>query len=719
MILFKDDWKKYPRAIMDTETTNKTFLDLALKYKKMGIENHAFILALHNPELQGVDPHDPNLTNEQVGMIIAECKVNFWYFIREVARAPAQAGAPARRFIANRGNIALYWLFFNHVTVGLEQIRQTGKSFSADTLMTYLKNIRCSNTLINLLTKDNKVRMENIDRMRKIEKALPPYFRLTKEHGLDKDTVNTEMLTVKSLGNRYMTHVPQRNVMDAINQGRGLTSPIFQVDEAPFIANIEYSLPAALAAGGAVREIARANGEPFGTIITTTAGRLDDPSGVYIYNLFESSAPWSEHFMDVKDEAELYKVVRKQSSESKLRAHAVFNHRQLGYTDEWLQRKIEEALAKGDMMRMDYFGEWITGNSSNPLDTKTLESIKDSTKGDNYHEITDYGYVIRWHIPRNEIPRLRSHTGIVIGLDTSDAVGKDDIGLCIRDAYTGAVIGAGNFNETNIITFSEWLMTLFDRTPHAVLVPERRSTAIPIIDYLTKAMLAKGMNPLKHIFNWIVDDSKENPKYSEVISSKAKLTEAVITKYKDKIGFATSGSGRTSRDKLYTTTLTHAARFTGHLTHDPTLVKQISSLVEKNGRIDHTSGGKDDLVIAWLLTHWFITNARNISYYGLDPRKILHTINTNVNSEGKVMDAADLFRERQEQAAKEKISALMEELKATKDPLKESLLETRIRALSKNISSKVQSFNIDAIFEELKELKERNRVERRRRRGFR
>ena len=92
MILFLEDWQKYPTAIIDYETKNKSFVRQAAVYRLMGVQNHAFLLALINPRLQGVDPHDPNLTLEQQMEVAIECRINPWYFFREVARAPGMAG---------------------------------------------------------------------------------------------------------------------------------------------------------------------------------------------------------------------------------------------------------------------------------------------------------------------------------------------------------------------------------------------------------------------------------------------------------------------------------------------------------------------------------------------------------------------------------------------------------------------------------------------------
>ncbi|MDZ7908982.1 MAG: hypothetical protein U5N10_12680 [Gemmobacter sp.] len=66
-------------------------------------------------------------------------------------------------------------------------------------------------------------------------------------------------------------------------------------------------------------------------------------------------------------------------------------------------------------------------------------------------------------------------------------------------------------------------------------------------------------------------------------------------------GFVTTAA---SRDVLYVNTLPEAAKKADHLV-DKMLSDQIRGLVIKKDRIDHDSGNHDDMVVAWLLTHWF------------------------------------------------------------------------------------------------------------------
>lgn len=60
---------------------------------------------------------------------------------------------------------------------------------------------------------------------------------------------------------------------------------------------------------------------------------------------------------------------------------------------------------------------------------------------------------------------------------------------------------------------------------------------------------------------------------------------------RNKFGFVTTAESRLT---LYGEVLPEAAKRAGRVTHDKTLINEITSLVVKNGRIDHKASGYDD-----------------------------------------------------------------------------------------------------------------------------
>lgn len=711
MILFLDDWAKYPGSTVQLDTRNKSWLEMAKVYHYMGIKNHMFPLALHNPHLKDVDPFDPDISLRDQLYVAAECKVNPWYYFREIARVPGGSGEDAIPIEANRGNIALYWCFFNHITTVLIQIRQTGKSVSMDELGTYLLNIRCKNTDINLLTKDDQLRVKNIRRLKEIDSELPFYLKQRSK----TDANNTEQITINSLKNTYTTHVPQMSPKAAEKVGRGLTSPIFFIDEAPFQPNVHISVPAALAAGNNARDRAARNGEPYGTIFTTTSGKKDTKEGAYIYRILTEAMPFYETLFDVKNAEELERVVRKGSKPMKgnktstvFRVSIVLNHRQLGKTDEWLAKTIEDNIAEDEaQVDRDFFNRWTSGSMSSPLSIEVMETIRGSETEPLHVEISKQGYTTNWFIGEDEIQRRLASGKYILSMDTSDASGGDDISLRLIDSSDGCLIASGTYNETNIITFSQWVAEWFIRFRTIVGIIERRSTGVAVLDQLLLLLPAHGIDPFKVLFNRVVNDYEEEPdRYAEIKVPFERRSIDIYTRFKKHFGFATSGMGLTSRSELYSTTLQNAAKQVGSVVCDKVTIDQILSLVVKNGRVDHPPGEHDDMVIAWLLGHWLLTQGKNLSFYGIDSSKILYKARQKSMKES--LGSYDFYYQEQLQ---QELQSVLDQLKNESDDLIIQKLEQRARFIGQRIDRKEnETITIEELIKQSKELRKTRRM---------
>jgi len=686
MILFKDDWQHFPTATVHKTTRNVSFIRIAQLYKHMGIENHLFPLALINPALEHIDPHDENLSDDIKGMIVLECKINPWYFFREVARAPvdgSRTGAPIR---ANRGNMALWWSFFNHIYIFLIQPRQTGKSMSTDALMEYLLLVQCTNTTINLMSKDNKLRCKNVERIREMMGLLPPWMYLKGP----KDRENLEEITVTLLDNHYMTAVPRSSDKDAHNLGRGLTTPILQFDESPFQKHIETAMRAAIPAMGAATDSAKINGTPYGIIHTTTAGKRDDPDGKYIYSLIEKAAAWSEKFLDAKNHAELEGLVRSNSRGRLFRVNATFSHRQLGYSDEWLADKLENADQEGVVADRDYFNIWTAGNESLPFSLEIAEAIRRSQRDTVYQEITPEGYMLRWYIPENEVASRMKSSKFLIGMDPSDAGGSDDISFVMIDVETLDIVAAGTYNTINLNVFSNWLAKFMIKYENTIFCPENRSQGQSIIDVLLAIFSANGIDPFKRIFNWIVNNHQEyEDRFNEIKNVPMyRRNDNFYAHYKKQFGFATSGSGATSRTELYSTTLRRGLHHGASKIHDIVLIQQLLGLTTKNGRIDHADGGHDDMVIGWLMCMYVLIHGKNLSYYGIDTNRLMSKVVKEVE-----LDPMDYIRKREQDILRGRLAELEELLLKEDDEFMSMKLEQELRITSKKVSWDDGEFN--------------------------
>jgi len=698
MILFPKDWGTYPTAIVDTKTKNVSALQLAGVYKKMGVKNYYFHLALTQPELQGVDPHSPNLSSENKERIALECEINPWYFFREVARVPAQAGKDPGVYLFNRANVALYFSFFNNVDFALIMPRQLGKSLGTDILEVQLILFMLANSEINMLTKDNSLRVKNVERLKNIIALVPPYLRLN-----DKDSDNQQQITYNRRGNKYTTSVAQTSESAALNVGRGLTSPIIHVDEGPFVKFIGTIIPAMLASTIAAREEALRNNMPCGNIFTTTAGKKDDRDGKYMYDLIHGGALWNESFLDLNDKESLIAIVRKQSRGKKPIINGTFSHRQVGKDDAWLHETLEITNAKGDEADRDFFNVWTSGTLRSPLSTKLNNRIRESEIEYAHTEISSEGYIINWLIPEEEIESYMASNSLVIGLDTSELVGRDDTALVVKNIADLSVVATMAINESYIISLALYCVEFMVKYKNTTVIIERKSSGIIFIETLLINLPIHGIDPFTRVYNKIVEEASSDAKARALLSVPLSARDAFFYEgIKTKFGFSTDANLR--RD-LYVNILPLLAKRGGGVVRCSILSSQIRALVVKNGRIDHTASGNDDLVIAWLLCGWFIVNAKGKQYYDIDSRDCMRLAGTD----GKPMTEERVMEQANQKRLRQAIEAIKEELSNTTDAFHQVKKEAEIKhlaSLTEHDGGTVVTF--DDLMEQAKEARDKN-----------
>jgi len=681
MILYRKDWSKYPSAIVHLKTTNKSFLDFAAQLKKSGVKNYLFLLALHNPKLENIDPHSKNLTLEEKMMISREISINKWYYFREVARAPASSGQlEDTPFLANGGSIAVIWGFFAEIAdlILHEQIRQTGKSFTARHIARGLLSYWTFNTEIGLFTKDNPLRVDTIESLKKIEESIPPWIRFTSK----KDVNNSQSITCLRNKNSFITAVAQKSEISAGNVLRGHVIPIVFMDEPAFASNIEKSLPSILAATGAARKAARSVGAPVGTLLTTTSGDPSTPSGRYVYNeIYKKGAKFNLKYYDCLDQKEARDLVIKHSSGGKRILILSFNHKELGMTEEEFKRRLRESGAVSTEAERDFFLKWVSDSSTKPLDTKVLRVVEESERLPLYTEISSSGHIIEWHITREQLEAMKNKP-MVAGLDTSDMLGGDALDLVILDPLSGSVIGRGHYNTGLLDDISELMTGLLVRFTKLTLIPEKRSSAMSIIDTTAKMIMELDMNPFKRIFNKVVQHAS-NEKLEEIHSLRYNELRELYIKHKKDFGYTTSGAGEHSRINLYGR-LEDNLRYLGSTIRCKILIGQITGLINKNGRIDHGPLG-DDAVIAFMLAIYLLRQGENLGFYGLDTVMILSNVH-QYNPE-----AIDSIKIHEENMYKEtlyvKIGDLLKELEDTKDMFEEEGLRKRIQKIERSLDS--------------------------------
>lgn len=629
MILFHQDWSLHPTAIWDTSTTNTSWLEFCALLRHMGVKNYLFPLALMNPLLKGVDPFDyPNLTPEIRTAIKVECQLNPWYFFREVFKVPPQGGDVPYQLKANRANISLLWSFFNNIDYFIVQPRQTGKSLALDGAITWYMHFAVSNTRATLLTKDRELLAENITKLHKYRTYLPEYLvNISRD-----DADNQYEFTYLSDGNRLRGIPAQKNEDLSKRAGRGVTTTFNVCDEFAFFYYNYAAIPSMLASGGNARELVQAQGLPYGNLFATTAGFLDTPHGAYAHEFANSGYAWTEDLYDAVDKTDLYNILQAELGEQALMIYGSFTHRQLGYSDEWLRLKIANARQSGDLAAADFLCIWPKGGLRNPLDAEIMDVIHKSTVEPKYIQIDSiHKFTTRWWIPESEVQAGIPDRTVILGLDMSTAVGKDNISGVFVDASTTEVLGVFKINITYTHKFAVWLANLLVQMPSVTLIPEKANIWISMLDIIISVLTSKGIDPTKRIYSVVVQNKDNSDTYTNrynefAMHGNSKMADSLLH-YRNMFGFVTNES---SREVLFNIILFEAARESGKYVHSAQLASEISTLEErtKGGkvRIEHANGKNDDLVVGWLLTHWLLTYGKNLSHYGIDASRVRRSL---------------------------------------------------------------------------------------------
>lgn len=635
MILFSEDFAKYPGSIVDTRTTNMSFIRMSMILNKMCINNRFFFLALTQPELQGYDPH--NLKDNSIELkqrIAYECKINPWYFIREVVRITEQ-GSGGSPYILNRSNLAQAWVFFNSIDGFQCMPRQIGKTIGTMVLTVWYLYIGAYNCNWGMFCKGLKLQSENVDRLKKIRDALPPWL----VHQTLADTNNKEGVTFAELQNSLITFVAQSDKIAAGDQARGQSHAVQHWDEIVYYDNIDKSFPAASAAMSAAGEQALKAGLPSATIITSTAGDIDDPRGREAYRMVCKAIRFTEHFYDCKDREDLMSMIRLNSKNNMV--YIEFNHKQLGKSDEWFEKNTANKDPK--TVAKDYMNQWLHGSEGSIFPKDLLDQLQCSRKDPitvTYYE----SLAIRWY----DNPKILTSDTLykdrpyVMACDTSDNVGRDFTSFCMLDPYDMHTVATFKCNTTNLAFVARCILKFMKDFPRSIFIPERNKNGAMLLDFIFAETRRETFNPLQRIYNSYFQNYTQDTNVKNLDYGSGTVRK--------EFGFNTSKSA-TSREFLYGTVMMTALKLNVTRLYDNSLIDEICGLTMKNGRVDHSEQGHDDLFISYLLACYFILFGRNHQLYGIGPDEFM----CNIEANGNEIEAEE---KRQKKLAKARIVEL-------------------------------------------------------------
>jgi hypothetical protein len=148
----------------------------------------------------------------------------------------------------------------------------------------------------------------------------------------------------------------------------------------------------------------------------------------------------------------------------------------------------------------------------------------------------------------------------------------------------------------------------------------------------------------------------------------------------------------------------NAAKDAGHRVRDKQLIQQILSLVIKNGRIDHSASGHDDMVIAWLIGHWFLNYGINLHQYGINPARVM----SERSNGGKEITPQEELERHEQKELMDTIERIHERLKSSTSQMEIMRLESELTSMMSRLKQDdSDGMTLDALIQEARETRER------------
>ena len=131
-----------------------------------------------------------------------------------------------------------------------------------------------------------------------------------------------------------------------------------------------------------------------------------------------------------------------------------------------------------------------------------------------YVDISDE-FMMKWYVPEEVVTSNSfKNSPMILGMDTSENIGRDFTTITITSVTDMSTLATCRCNESNTMEIARFVSKLMIKYPGLVVIPERKSTGVVIIDYLLEVLVRNNINPYLRIYNEVVQNYRD-PKYSE------------------------------------------------------------------------------------------------------------------------------------------------------------------------------------------------------------
>ena len=626
----------------DFGTANKSFLQTALELKELGVKNYYFMLEIKDPRVANIDPFKPNITKQEVMILMQELKSNIWYYSRAVARIRSDAGIV--HFALHRGLAAAIWCFDKRFDLCLNEPRQTWKTSGTIATICGWAFQLSQNLKMHFFGKESENTKRNLATLKDDIDLLPEWLQFKRYMDVDgktkKTQQSTEILKNKLFNNELIIHPKPTSKAHAQGMARGASAAMLYFDEIEHTPFFDELLSNSAPAFKTAADNARLAGLPFGRIFTTTPGNLDTREGMTTLPIIQSMIPWTEKIYDMTDaEIEDYKSAYKDqyhADDTKEKTREVvdifyleYQYYQVRKSYDWV---MEQYKLSGDKMaiRREILLQRLRGSTDSPISPEDIEYlISNMIKSDKdllingkwRFRLYDHGQMQK--VGGEYLP-FDQRIPYIIGMDPAGGGGGDNTSVTIINPYNLKV--AAEFKSPYISTTDavRMLISLItEHIPRGVLFPEKNSMGIAIIQMLAESSVRENL--------YWSDNEKQLEKMAEEDPEEYQLKMAAA-EWK-KYGVFTS---KKVRDMMFQNLLRHVSECK-QILNTEYLVDDMCKLIRTStGKIEAVKGEHDDCVMSYNIAMYLYYSGDNLELFGINNKEhpILGPI--EVDAEGNI-----------------------------------------------------------------------------------
>ena len=597
------------RPIYDWKTRNKSFIELHMDLKKLGVKNNKFFLILFDPDLQGVDPFSPILPLQTQVKIMAECIRNPWYFLREICRIPTD-GSPivpggGSPFLIDRNSAASWYIALHNIDQYLSKPRQTGKTQCATSIINYAFHFGSQSSTIGFGNKDATNNKLNLYRLKCQRDMLPTYLQMRWSMDVSTGKIvkeNNNVTTMKNpVTNNNIQLLPRAQSKDAaMTNGRGMTLGMIYLDEFDFIPYNTVTLGSSAPAYNTAHINALKNNCMTCRIFTSTPGDLDSRDGAAAKEFIDHMLVWKDEMFDWPIEK-----LEKAANDAKAKMNGIvyIEHtwKQLKKTRKWyedlcklLNYEQETIMREIDLIRMH-------GSSLSPFSREDIIYLNTRRKKDdeNCYEKWDTGFN---NATVYLYEKLKRNVPYIFGIDPSEGLGQDNNAWEIISPYTMEIVGEMKTPYISQTNFGKAIISFMDHyCPNAFIVIENNKGR-ELINYLLDSKYRDRL--------WY--DTKKLMEATEMVKIHGSHTRDAFQRRA--FGYNTNPS---SRNLLFSTLETFMVENKNVFISDY-VINDICGLVRTpTGKIEAGKGNHDDNIMAYLIGATVFRTADNLEEFGL------------------------------------------------------------------------------------------------------